>query len=328
MIGTAIPFKKALLLLWLFPLSLGAEPLRVLNAGNLLVSLNSPGGSTISLSYTDATVILLDQEIRFFKAIELEFTIPQGYLPHRGSLALALYADLNHVPETGVADLECRQISLEPIPHKIQTIYQIPLRSGHGLRTTPYASIPAGIVLPSSFPLLFRILPVIKGLSEEIETMRFQLTVKPILSDEGAVRIAAKYPEQLQGRPFTVLIDDDVVDPGERLLKEGEHHLVILSNDYRNESRSFLIERGKILDLTITLQDPTPLIVFEAPENARIFLDNEPVESIQRPIPAEPGLHEVRFQMSDYSVVKPLTIQKGKTYRVSLAVDVNISESD
>jgi hypothetical protein len=308
----------------------GAESLRVLIAGDIAVSQDNPGGASASLSYIDSAIIYLDQELRFFRGIELELTVPQNYLPHRGSLAIALYADLDRSPETGVADLEGRRISFEPIPNKIQTIYQIPLRAGHGLRPTPYVSIPAGLVPPASFPLLFRIMPVIKGLSEEIESMRFHLNVKPLLSDEGAVRISPRYPEQLPGRPFTVLIDDEVIDnpQEERLLKEGEHHLVILSDDYRNESRRFLIERGKILDLAINLQDPTPLVIFEAPESAQIFFDGKPVENNAGPIPVEPGTHEVWFRMSDYSIIRSLSVQKGKTYRIALAVDVNISETE
>jgi hypothetical protein len=309
---------------------LGAEPLRVVNAGNLLVSLDKPGGDSISLSYADSAVISLGEDIRFFRGIELEFTLPQTYLPHRGSLALVLYGNLDRIPEPGVADLDARQLFIEPIPNKLQVIYQIPIRSGHGLRPSPYVSLPAGIVAPASFPLLFRVMPVDKGLSEEVETMRFQLSAKPLFSDEGAVRVMLRYPEQLPGRPVTVLIDDEVAEkPQEaRLLKEGEHRLVIISNDYRNENRRFLIERAKTLALTITLQDTTPLVFFEAPESARIFFDNEAVESGAQPLAAEPGLHEVRFQMSDYSVVKPLTIQRGKTYRVAMEVDVSVSESE
>ncbi|MDR2078794.1 MAG: hypothetical protein LBP74_03600 [Treponema sp.] len=321
---------RAFLYLFLFTFPLGAESLRISNAGNLLVSQDKPEGNSINLSYIDSAVISLDQEIRFLKGIELELIVPQVYMAHRGSLALGMYADLDRVPETGTGDLEARQISMEPIPNKIQIIYQIPIRNSHGLRTSPYASLPAGMVPPESFPILFRILPLIKDLSEEIETMPFRLTVKPILSDEGAVRIVIRFPEQLSQRPFTVLIDDEVVEQPEqaRLLREGEHHLLIISNDYRNENRRFLIERGKILDLTITLKDTAPLIFFEAPENVRIFLDNEPVDAGLQPIITEPGLHEVRFQMSDYSVVKRLTIQRGKTYRVAMAVDVFISEID
>jgi hypothetical protein len=309
---------------------LGAEQLRILNAGNLVVSLDKPGGESLTLSYTDSAVILLDREIRFFRGIEAELIVPQTYLAHRGSLALALYTDLDKIPEPGIADLEARLISMEPIPNKIQIVYQIPIRPNHGLRDSPYAAIPVELALPESFPLLFRILPVIKGLSEEVETMSFRLNVKPILSDEGAVRIILRYPEDPARHPFTTLIDDEVVEqPQEtRLLKEGEHSLVIISNDYRNESRRFVIERGKILELSIPLRDTIPLVYFEAPDNALILFDNKAVDSSRQPISADPGIHEVQFQMGDYTVVKPLTILRGKTYRIALAVDISVSESD
>jgi hypothetical protein len=328
------PWRTFLLLLSLVRLcgeaSLGAEQLRAFNAGTILVSLNNSGGDSVNLSYVGAAVISLDRETRFFRGIELELIVPQSYMAHRGSLALALYTDLDKIPGPGIVDLEARQISLEPIPNKIQIIYQIPIRPGHGLRDSPYATLPVGIAPPESFPLLFRILPIVKGISEDVETMSFRLSVKPILSDEGAVRIIPRYPEHLARRPFTTLIDDEVVERPQdtRLLREGEHHLAIISNDYRNESRRFVIERGKILELGIALQDTIPLVYFEAPDNALIFFDNEAVGASRQPLTADVGLHEVRFQMGDYTVVKPLTVYRGKTYRVALAVDVSISESD
>jgi hypothetical protein len=313
-----------------FPVSLKAESLRVFITGAAGVSLQSSDQPAISLSYTDSALILLDKDTRFFRAVELEFTAPQNYLPYRGSLAVALYADLDRMPEPGAADIQARQIFFEPVPNKIQSIYQIPLRQAHGLRTSPYATVLPGIISPSSFPLVFRVLPVIKGLHTDIESMRFGLQVKPILSDEGAIRLVPRYPENLQGRPFTVLIDDQVIENHheEQMLREGEHHLLILSNDYRNENRVFKVERGKTLELAIALQDPTPLVIFEAPKNALIFFDNLPVDFQERPMPVQPGLHEVKFQLSDYSIVKSLVVQKGKTYRVSMEVDVQVSESD
>jgi hypothetical protein len=326
------PWRIALVLVSIARLcaSLGAEPLRILNAGNLLVSLDKSQGDSIELSYVAGAVISLDQEIRFFRGIEVELIVPQTYLAHRGSLALALYADLDKVPGPGIADLEARQLSMEPVPNKIQIIYQIPIRRDHGLRPSPYVTLPVGVVPPESFPLLFRILPVIKGLSEEVETMSFRLSAKPILSDEGAVRIMPRYPENLARRPFTTLIDDEVVERPQdtRLLKEGEHSLVIISSDYRNESHRFVIERGKILELGITLRDTIPLVYFEAPDNALIFFDGQAVDSGRQPISADPGLHEVYFQMGDYAMVKPVTILRGKTYRIALAVDISIAESD
>jgi hypothetical protein len=309
---------------------LEAEPLRVLVAGTLEAALDDPGRVSVPLGYNGSALILLGEDIRFFRGVELELSAPQSWLSWQGSLAMALYSDLDRVPSPGVADLQGKRIAFELLPNKIQTVYQIPLRQGHGLRSSPYVTVPVGIIPPSSFPLLFRIQPVIKGLSEELEQMVFHLGAKPVLSDEGAVKISLRYPEQLPGRPFTVLIDDVVIEnPGEeRLVKEGEHHLVILSDDYRNENRRFVVERTRVLDLAIELQDPTPLLIFEAPENARIFLDNVPLSGRPEPKPVEPGVHEVRFQVSDYAIIKTLTVLRGKTYRVTLSIDVNVSESE
>ena len=310
--------------------NLPAESIRALIAGDITIALDNPAGVSIPLSYISSVVIRLEQDIRFLRGVEMELTAPETYLDHYGSLAIALYADLDTSPGPGAADLEARRISFEPIPNKIQTVYQIPIRTAHGLRTTPYSAVPTGVIEPSAFPLLFRIMPVIKGLREEIETMMFQLRVKPVLSGEGAVRILHRYPEQLTGKPFVVLIDDVVVEkPREELvLREGEHHLVVISEDYRNESRRFMVERGKVLEVMVELQDPTPVITFEAPESALIYVDNQLLTTTMKPYPVEPGRHEVKIQMSDYAIIRPLTAQKGKTYHIALTVDLTISESE
>jgi hypothetical protein len=304
------------------------ESVRALLAGVNRVSLAEPEGVTVPLSYVSSSLILLEGDIRFYRGIQIELTSPQNYLAHRDSLAVALYGDLDHVPQPGVSDIECRRLGFDPLPAKIQTIYQVPLRAGHGFRTSPYATVLTGVVNRSDFPLLFRLMPVIKGISDEMEKMVFNLNVKPVLGDEGALRINFRYPYNLPGRPLTVFIDDEVVmNPAEdRLLKEGEHNLVILSDDYRNQSSRFVVERAKTLDLTVELLDTTPLVIFECPENARIFLNNVFIPNPRNPAPVEPGIHELRFHISDYTIIRPLTVQRGKTYRVALSVDVDISE--
>jgi hypothetical protein len=315
------------------PTSYGEE-LRVLITGSPEVSLEPPEAQRpLSIPYNGSALIFLGEGYRFFRGIEVELSAPQGWLVYRGSLAAAAYSDLERLPvgtpAPGIAiDIAGKRFLYDPLPGKLQIVYHIPLNAGHGMRTTPYTLVPSTHVPPGEFPILFRLMPVVKGISEDLEGMRFQLSVKPILGDEGAVRIGFRYPVQLPDRPFTLLVDDQVIrTPAEELLlKEGEHHLLILSDDYRNENRLFLVERARILDLSIELQDPTPLILFEAPENSRVFLDNVLVEGNLTPIPVEPGHHEVRFQVSDYSIIKNITVQRGKTYRAALMVDVDVSE--
>jgi len=273
-------------------------------------------------------LINLSGEVRFLRGIEIEVSAPQSWLQYRGSLVMAVYNRLTPKTASGTTDFDGSRIAFEPLPTKLQIIYQIPVRQSHGLRTTPYVTVPSAISLVNTFPILFRFMPVIKGITDELEDMTFNLTIRPILGDEGAVRLVPRYPPQLRNRPFTALIDDVVISNinDRHILREGEHHLVILSEDYRNESRRFVVERAKILDLTVELQDPAPLIIFEGPQNARIFLDNVPVANNREPIAVEPGQHEAKFQIGDYTVIKTLDIVKGKTYRIALAVDLTINE--
>ena len=326
----ARPGKIITLCLFFLSFRIQAESFRTLVEGSIEVSLDRPGESSVALGINSSALINLGPEARFFKGIELELSAPQAWLSYRGSLTMAVYNGLGSLPTAGIADLEGSRIAFEPLPGKLQIVYQIPLRPSHGLRTTPYATVPAGVTPAASFPILFRLIPVVKGMNNELENMVFQLAARPIVSDEGAVRLIIRYPVQLENRPFTLLIDDNLIEnlSEEQLLKEGEHHLVVLSDDYRNESRRFAVEGAKVLDLIIELQDPTPLIIFEGPENALVFLDNIPITQIRQPIPVEPGPHEARFRIGDYTITKTLNIQRGKTYRIELAVDLTIQESE
>jgi len=319
-----------LIIIFFTSFQLHPEPIRALIAGINKVSLSELEGITVPLSYVSSSVIQIEGDTRFFRGIQLELTSPQNYLAYRGSLAAVLYGELDKIPRVGIADLEGRRLGFDPLPAKIQTIYQIPFKDNHGLRSSPYATVLTGVLEFSSAPLLFRLMPVIKGISDEMERMVFNLNVKPILSDEGALQINFRYPENLQGKPMTVLVDGESIDnpAEERLLKEGEHHLVILSENYRNQSSSFVVERAKTLDLTVELLDPAPLLIFEYPERTRVYLNNVFIPNPQIPQAVEPGAHEVRFQVSDYTIIRPIIVQKGKTYRIALSVDVNISESD
>lgn len=308
--------------------TVSAEPLRVLVEGSLFVSLDNMGGTSIPLSYTGSALVVISEDVRFFRGVELNFTVPQAYLAYRGGLMVGVYAGLEVIPNIGAADVEGSRIFFETLPNKIQTVYQIPLRENHGLKTTPYVTA-LNRVAARAFPVLFRITPTMKGIGEEIEKMRFTLSAKPIMSDEGALNLSFRYPEQLSGKPFSLLIDDVLIENAteEMLLKEGSHHLVVVSEDFRNENRMFFIERGETLFLNIELQDTMPILMFEAPENARIYIDGVYVNP-SKPLPIEPGQHEVKFLMSDYAIVRPITARKGKTYKVVMNITVDVSESD
>jgi len=325
----AFSFLLALCLLPAAAQAAGAERLRASVAGVLSLSADAPEGSSVWISPGDSALIRLEGGARFFRGVEVRISAPPTWFAHQGSLAVTAHADLDRIPPPGASELAGRRIASEILPGRIQTVYQIPVRENHGLRTGPYSTVPSGVTLPSSFPLLFGLSPE-RGAGAEVEGMSFLLSARPILSDEGAVRITARYPEQLRGRPFTVLINGAVVESlaEEQVLREGEHHLAVVSEDYRNESRRFVVERARVTDLVVELQDPTPLIFFETPQHTLIFLNNSPIFRGGDPIPVEPGVHEARFQLGEYTITRTIKVQRGRTYRIALTLGIDIEESN
>ncbi|MDR2600979.1 MAG: hypothetical protein LBC53_00795 [Spirochaetaceae bacterium] len=313
----------------LSPQYVAADVLRITNSDVIEVSAERPAGSQIQIKSGEAAAVVLGKDLRFISALEFEITAPASWIGFQGSLAAGFYSNLDKIPSGYSSDVQARELRFEPLPNKIQTIYQMPIKQAHGLKSSPYVSILRDVVPPEDFPVLFRLLPISDS-APEVENMEFRLNVKPVFSDEGAVRINLRYPDHLPDKPVAVLIDGRVIEnpAQERLLKEGEHQLTALSADYRNQNRRFLIERGKSISITIPLQDITPQIIFETPANARIFLDDKLIQNTSGQIAVEPGKHDVKIQVSDYSIMRSINTQKGKTYRISFTIDIAISEHE
>jgi len=318
------------LLLLLPAANTNSQSFRTIVEGTIELGSDRTSDNPVAISSNGSVIINIGTDPRFLRGIELEIAAPPLWVQarYRNMLIMSICNDLYPKSASGITDFTSRQLATSPLPSRLSIIYHIPVRQNHGLRNTTSVIVPTAVIQPESFPILFNLRPLDKGLPPEIENITFNITARAILSDEGAVRLEPRYPPQLRNRPFTVLINDNVITNilEEIILREGENHLVILSENYRNESRRFIVERGKTIDLIIELQDPTPVIIFEGPQNAVIYLNNTPIVHNREPVNVEPGTHEVKFQIGDYTIIRSINIQRGKTYRVALDVDLSILE--
>lgn len=313
-----------------FLLEAQTESFRTTVDGVFEVTPERLAGNTANIGINNSVIINLGGELRFLKGIEIELVAPQNWLQYRSSLVMLMYNNLSLQTASGITDLTGSRIAFDPLPSRLRIIYQIPIRTAHGLRTSTSIIVPTSIIATATFPIMFRLMQVSKGLPDEFENMTLSLIARPILSDEGAVRLVTRFPPQLRNRPFTVLINDEVVNniSEQIFLREGEHHLVIRSDDYRNESRRFFVEKARVVDLILELQDPTPIITFEAPQNAQILFNNTLITNLLEPIAVEPGIHEIKYQIGNYTITRAINIQRGKNYRIALAVDLTIQEEE
>jgi hypothetical protein len=304
---------------------LTAETIRAVLAGRLVVDTRKNEAVTMTLKENEAALLDLSGDTRFLRGLEIELTTTQNALA-QNTFTMALYRDITEI-EDDEAEWENRPLYTENLAGKISTIYQIPFRVNAGLRRTPYASIVPSPVSETSFPILIRVIPA-KAHSEE--AAHFSLSARPLPGDEGAVKLTIRYPQMLRDQPVSVLIDDAVVDDisAPRFLREGEHQLLVISEYYRTESRRFLVEQGKTTDLIITLKDLTPLLLFETPNRALIYINNRRIDTVDAPYPIEPGIYDIKIQIGDYTIIKTVHVQKGKTYRIVFSMDMSVNETD
>ncbi len=315
-------------LLYICMASAGAEGFRVRSMTPITVDASRPEPQIAEIGYNDAIGVVFAQNPAFIKAIEIEVKIPKAILEYQNSMAWGLYRQVQPIPNAKKIDYQAEEISLQSLPSRLTFVLQIPLRKDHGLKTSPYATVLQTVQDPSKGPLLFRLLPVMKGLPEDIESLGFAVRVKPILADEGAFRLGLEYPQGEQ-KAVAVYIDDvPVQNPkNAQILATGTHHLSIVSDDYRNELRVFTVEQARVTELSVRMQDTAPRLYILAPENARVFFDGAEIAGAKDGMVVEPGDHTVRFTIGDYEVTRPLTVEKGKDYTVSMLIDVNITVS-
>jgi len=308
--------------------TLCAESFRVRSMGTVVLDSQKPATQTIDIGYNDAVGIIFSQNKAFLRAVEIEVKIPQEILRFQNSMAYGVYRNLRPNPSVEVIDYSGTQDAFQPLPSRLSFVLQIPLLENHKLKSSPYATVLERIHNPKDGPIVFRLLPVMKGLPQGIDEMHFYVRIKPLLTDEGGCSVSLNYPDE-QEKSVRMMIDEQPAELGKKLylLSPGDHHIAILSDHYRNEIRTFTVESARITALEISLQNTAPSLFLVAPENTTILVNDKPVENTESPLIIEPGSYTILFKIGDYEVVRHITAVKGKDYTVSMHIDINVSES-
>ncbi|HTX74243.1 MAG TPA: PEGA domain-containing protein [Rectinemataceae bacterium] len=319
----------AILAPFLSGVRLCADDLRTLVAGTAIISADDADGTRLSMGYNDAIAVLLAKDTSFVQGFEIELRLPQVAIGVPGGFAYELWRKIDPLPDKNRYGYRGERIITQPIPPRAGIVLQIPIRKDFNIKPSPYATLIPTVVEPRDFPFMFKLLPVAKGFGSEIESAQFQVRVRPILTDEGALSLKIRYPEGASDRGVTVTVDDRKIDPSVPLvLSSGPHRLQVTSEAYRDENRSFTIEQGKTLELAVELQDTAPVAIIEAPDSAFVSIDGVKVDHVNRPqVTLDPGDHVVLCRIGDYTVSRRFTAFRGKTYRLVLAVDLQIQES-
>jgi hypothetical protein len=139
-----------------------------------------------------------------------------------------------------------------------------------------------------------------------------------------------RYPPG-QSAPYSLFIDEKPAAPGRIGLESGSHHLSVVSDFFRNEMRTFVIERGKTSRLEIELRDISPTLTVIAPDNVAVFLDDRPLTpgkpgTGNTPLVLIPGDHTLRVNISGYEMLRTFHAENGRSYNITIQLDLDIQE--
>lgn len=281
---------------------------------------------SLTMGYNDAISFAVKSDFLFLEGIELEIKQDKISMSYPNSIAYTLYTEIKPEPSKKEIDYSAQKISTALLPNRFSHTIRIPVKSNYSFKQQN------GELLPyekkrAVTPFMLRFNPVIKGLPDDFEKTVLTVIVRPLLIAEGGLKIILHFPEKEQ-KPVSVQLNNEYLTDFNnlQLLLPGTYSVSVASDAYRTEMRSCIIERGKITQLEIQLKSVTPLLRIQAPENVTVILDGKETLPSTNLLPVAIGTHVAVFKMGSYELTRQITVEEGKTYELTMTMDVLLQE--
>ncbi len=293
--------------------------------------------ATIDATYSDISISVGLRELsqiklestEFLRGIVIQVNSPRAVLQFRESFLLSIFSNPSPEPRAGVRSYSAEKLLSKPFPSASRTFIDLPFSGESRWEKSALNSITTSKrPKPADYPLLLTIDPIMKGIPSDVSRSHFDITVRPVLEDKGA--LVLELPDMADREEIELLIDGQVQakESGRFTLATGVHEISVKSDRYLPYTKSVGIEQAQTTRLEVLLEPAQSTIRFDAPEDAVVFFDGEEIQVASTPqMEVEPGEHVVLVRIGDYSVSKKIDIEGGKTYKVSLFFDILINDN-
>ena len=309
-------------------MSLFSESFRVSKLHLASVEQSATSEANVKLGINDSVAIQLPQDMEYIEGLELKFTIPEAVAYWMDSVACSVYSNIKPAPKTSQIDYSGKRVFLKTLPNKLSWVLQIPLKEDNSIKSNNYTQKMDTVYKPENNIVFIRLQPIMKGVPEETLNAIVPITIKPILINKGKLKLSLQSPDKTL-EPCSVFIDDDMIslpENGEILLPTGIHNISIISESYRNEVRTVRIEQASETRVDVEMKSIEPTLFITAPEGTSVSLDDNICNKIGEEFVIGEGEHQLKFTIGNYEMVRTINAIKGKTYKVTFSLDLQISE--
>jgi hypothetical protein len=271
--------------------------------------------------------IVLGEDREFLRGVEIRIDLPKEASLYTGTYAVFVYKKVNPAPRPETSSYQGSLLFFKVVEERRRLFIQIPLGSSAGFPNAPDTYIHKTPLGPSDFPLLFAVLPIMKGIPEQATKALFRAEVHPMFKNMGKLLISLS-GGAAPGPDIRVFVDEKAQNyaGGGILLESGIRKVRIEKPGFVPFAASIGIERGQTAVLEAVFQTKQPSLRINAPSGTRAFLDGTAITLENADMPVEPGEHTLSMKLGDYQVSKRFSVETGKTYSVSLYLDIFINE--
>jgi len=315
------------LMLILSTASVFSQGLRTDFASVATLSSENPEGVTVVLRYNEAVAVSFPADPTFIQGVEFELRIPKTFQGAESSIAWSIFTKLQPQPSPGRFDYVADLVATQPLPARVSLNLIVPIIDRHGIKNNPFASLVPSVAGIDRFPLVFKLTPIGKGILPSMETAEFRLTIRPVLRDEGGLRVSVSVPDGADRPLLSIFVDDKRAEDAQAMIlaKKGPRVVRVSAEGYREEIITVAVEAGRVIPLNVTLTPNAPMLVFQAPAGTYVSLDGQVVPMSELDgFAVEPGEHTLFFRIGDYAMTRKFMALRGKIYHVVLSVELNI----
>ena len=317
--------------------SLYAETFRVAQCHIIELTEDTSFSSTKKLGLNDSLAVYIPEERLFLEGIEFKMDIPEDMAIWRDCCGAYIYDGIKPAPKAQQIDYSGSKIFFGVVPGKLSWVLQLPLTKTAQFKTNQYTKTIETIPSAQGNFVFLRLQQIMKGVPDEVMNGKITITVRPILNDKGLLKVKLSTPESEtkttpQEENISIFIDNNAFNVQDAqkgfVLTTGIHNISVISDNYRTEVRKVRVDQAKITDLEIVLKSIEPTVIITAPEGATVYLDDEKFEDLGKEVVISEGDHKIRCGIGDYEIVRSLSVTKGRSYKVNLTVDLQISEDE
>lgn len=306
-----------------------AETFRVHKTIMLPVT-NSEEKVTVTAGTNDAVAISLPDDLTFVQGIEVMFKVPQEVAYWIDSVAWSLYDDIKPEPTGKHIDYKGTRKTVGTFGNSLSLVLKIPLKDDNSIKKDAYSTYIDTIPDFLNNKIFLRLQVVMKGTPNSLYDSEFEISAKPIYINKGKLSINVRPPDNVDSALYNVFIDGKPTTTLKNIfITPGIHTINIISDSFRNETKTLTIEQAKEHTLDIKLRDIAPTIRIAAPENAVIQIDDQHIENNNREnLILTQGVHTIRISVGGYEIIKTVNAINGHSYSVNTNLDATITEEE